>query len=291
MTVSMTGFGQGEAVSADLTISIEIKTVNHRFLDLVWKLPSSYSKFETELAKLVRDKFRRGRVEVAVTRKKATTTDYEIVFDEALFKQYLPILKGALKTAGVRDQDSLAVVNLLQRREIIDLVSRSADVENEAALVRDAIARALDGVQSMREVEGAALGRELLERIERLEGIAGGISPLVDSSTSAYRERLQVRIAKLEVQADPARMAQEIALFAERSDVSEELTRLRSHFAQFRSLLAEEGSGRKLDFLIQEMGREINTTGSKSQSAEISALVVEAKAELEKIREQVQNIE
>lgn len=293
--LSMTGFGHAELSLGDLVIGVEAKTVNHRFLDVVWRLPAAYSSFEQDLSRLVREKFKRGRVDITVNRHKKAASDYEIIFDEDLFKQYLTILKSALKSALGKDHDALehAVVNLLQRREVLDILPKPGDVISERALLESALQEALNGVQEMRVAEGKALERDLESRLLKLENIAAQILPLAENSTGAYRERLRTKLDRLgaEVQVDAQRLAQEVALFAERSDVSEEISRLESHIAQFRTATREIGNGRKLDFLIQEMGREINTTGSKSQSAEISALIVEAKAELEKLREQVQNVE
>ena len=293
--LSMTGFGRAEASCGAVRIEVEIKTVNHRFLDVSCRLPAAYSRFEQDVVKSIRDRLVRGHIEVSVNRRDSSERDVRVEYHSSVFSSCLSAAKQALQTAGVTDPSStaLAVVQLLQRREVLEVEPVSGEVSAERSVLLEAVSSALEAVVKMRLDEGRALEEELLRRAVLVEGVLKNIAPLGADAVAAFRTRLSAKLEKLgaEIPVDPVRLAQEAAILAERTDVTEELARMESHLAQFRALIAGNGGGRKLDFLIQEMSRDVNTIGSKSQHSQISHAVVEAKAELEKIREQVQNIE
>lgn len=272
---------------------VEMRSVNNRYLDVQVKLPRSFSAFEPGIRKTVQERFSRGRIDVFVNRSGGDAGPLRLVLDHALAEQYLGILRE-LKTRYALHGE----VELAQIIAMPDVVRRE-EVEDNGETLRSLIESALgDGaaaLRSMREEEGAALARDIAARLAGVASMAAAVDRRAPVTVEAARKRMAEALVKvLQEQPDPVRIAQEIALLAERTDVTEELTRLSSHMAQFRAMLAgsvDEPVGRKLDFLIQEMGREVNTIASKAQDAEISQQIVHMKAELEKIREQVQNIE
>lgn len=294
MLKSMTGFGAGRATISGLEIEVELKSVNSRFLDLSWKLPGGLARFEGELSRTVRSHFRRGRIEVYVSRRATADTQYQVQFQKPLFDAYLGVYKEALAAVGgapSAEQLQRAAVQILKKPEVLELQSSSAELELSG--VEAALLEAVTALAQMRGAEGAVLEAELLHRVSLVERAVAAIRPHVEGSVQAYRERLLTKVKRLfeSTEYDQSRFHAEVGLFAERCDVEEELTRLDSHCGQFREAIAKNDGGKKLEFILQEMGREVNTIGSKSQSSEISQIVVECKAELEKMREQVQNVE
>lgn len=294
-TYSMTGFGHASFEKGGVQIEVEAKSVNHRFLDAVIRLPGVYSRLEPDLQKLAADTLARGRLEITVSRKDQREKAYELQFNQELFRSYLRIQRKAIKSEKLDDKLLLpqAALNLLQRKEILELVPRELDISSEILLVKRAVKSALEDLLEMRKVEGKALEGEMLGQLSALEAVCREISKRAVISVEDFREKLTKRLDKLapDLKLDPARIAQEAAFLADRADVNEELSRLKSHFAQFRKIFKDGDGGRKLEFLLQEMGREINTTGSKTQDSSVTFLVIDAKALLEKLREQVQNIE
>ncbi|WJH33214.1 YicC family protein [Paenibacillus sp. CC-CFT747] len=295
MIRSMTGFGQASRTTAGFRMHAEVKTVNHRYLEASLRLPPGYSALEESLKREIRERMKRGRVDAVVTisregsgeRSGAAAIDWELA---GRYVEAAQTLKERFGLPGeVTAKDLLALPGLF-------LTESPAEEEHEpvAALVNECLRDALEQAVTMRKREGAFLHKDLSERLSSLRSLHSLLSSLAPLTVEEYRSRLRQRISDLlgEVPVDEQRLANETAFFAERADIQEELTRLESHFGQFAGLLeAEEPAGRKLDFLIQEMNREVNTIGSKGSQAQISAAVVEWKAELEKIREQVQNIE
>ena len=293
---SMTGFGQANVEDVGLSLSIEIKSVNHRFLDVLPRLPALYSSFEFELVKKARERLGRGRVEIFVSRTEMTQSAGEVRFDEKIFQDYIAAVEkvSALLDKKVRDAVRVeALKGALLRREVLDYVSTEADLSSEKEQLFSVLDTAIDDLIRMREEEGRALSAEMHRLISSLDTIVSQIRSLASSTVENQRDRLTERISKIfqGKEIDEDRLAQEVAYFADRVDVTEELTRLQSHMNQFRALLDGDVSGKKLEFLLQEMSREMNTVGSKAQHADISSQVVEGKALLEKLREQVLNIE
>jgi len=293
---SMTGFGQGRKELGSVALSVEVKTVNHRFLDIYFKLPSQYLAFEQNLTKLVKEKLTRGRVEIYVSRDEFVASNSEVRFNVKAFESYVNATKKALKAVGVNANDAAYAQILtagLQRREVLDLVPRKTDVTAEYKLLSQAVAAAINDLMKMRVAEGKALLKEIQRLLQEVSNCLKKIKPLTDVDVKDVQQRVSARIAKLfpDISLDPGRVAAEAAILAEKSDVTEEIARLDSHVKQFKDLLSAENNGRKLEFLLQEMGREINTLGTKAQNSKISVLVIEVKGALEKLREQIANIE
>lgn len=293
--LSMTGFGKGAAQGEHVSIEVEIRSINHRFLDFVCKLPRAYNEFEPELRALVGGAIGRGRVDLSVTRQTKSATAVELRYDGALFSSLWQAYQQGLAAAGVPAGAVAgpAALAILGRREVVDVVEGSVDTSSERELLLTAARAALENLRTMRVAEGERLERDLRTRLGQLRVFREKIAGEAAAAPGGLRDRLLARVKKLapDVTLDENRFAQEVAYLADRADVTEELVRLESHFAQFEQALAAPPSGRRLDFLMQELGREFNTIGSKGQSAAVQNLVVDAKCELEKMREQVQNVE
>jgi uncharacterized protein (TIGR00255 family) len=292
MPQSMTGFGSGRAAEGGEDVSVELKSVNHKFCEVKTRLPRELSSLEPVAVKQIKGRLTRGAVDLAVKRGSRSVTGTVPVVDTALVKEYRRAFKELAHAAGLTDDVRLR--DLLQQPGVLHLEEPAVDLTAAAAALESALAQALDALGKMRSQEGAAIEADLLARINEVEGRVLRLKALAPQAVSEHHQRLVERVAELAkgITVDPQRLAQEVALFAERTDVAEELTRLSSHIIQFKTLLSgKEPAGRQLDFLVQEMHREVNTTGSKSQHPEISNQVVALKAELERIREQVQNIE
>ncbi len=291
MIRSMTGFGAGRAAEGDEEIDVEARSVNHKFCEVKARLPRELSALEIEVTRTVKDRLARGGVDVTV-RRAATRSSLVPRVDVALAEEYARAfreLRGRIGLAG-----DVALADLIAAEGVVRLDERPVDPDAVRRAVLGAVEQALTALTGMREREGAALARDLESRLATIEAIVAQVAELAPTSIEHYRTRLQERVSEVArgFTLDPARLAQEVALFADRMDVSEELTRMGSHVAQVRALLAgREPAGRKMEFVVQEMHREANTIGSKSQSAAISAAVVGLKAEIERMREQVQNVE
>jgi uncharacterized protein (TIGR00255 family) len=289
----MTGYGRKEAGGEAGHFSIEIRSVNNRYIDVQVKMPRGLSLLELRVKKALQQRCSRGRFDVLITRNGDREKATRLVVDDVLADQYVGLLRDLKMRYGLAGEVDLSLVAGMQN--IITMTEVSEDMEAIWVLLAGGLDAALDELDRMRLDEGAALVRDITGRIDAIEGMVRSIGAQSPLTVEKARKRMADTLAKLlQEQPDPARLAQEIAILAERTDVTEELTRLDSHLAQFRAMLTEapkEAVGRKLDFLLQEMGREVNTVASKCQDAAISVDVVQSKAELEKIREQVQNIE
>jgi len=289
----MTGYGRKEASGEAGHFTIEIRSVNNRYIDVQVKVPRGLSLLELRVKKAVQERCSRGRFDVMVTRNNDREKATRLVVDDVLAAQYVGILRDLKTRYGLAGEVDLSLVAGIQN--IITMTEVSEDLEAIGVLLAGGLAAALDELDRMRQDEGAALVRDITGRINAIEAMVRAIAAQSPLTVEKARKRMADTLAKLlQEQLDPVRLAQEIAILAERTDVTEELTRLDSHLAQFRAMLTdtkEEAVGRKLDFLLQEMGREVNTIASKCQDAAIALDVVQSKAELEKIREQVQNIE
>ncbi len=289
---SMTGFGRGRHTAGEVEITTEIKTVNHRFLDISLRLPKVYSAFEPRVRRLIAGRIHRGKVDVLVTRVGGKSGLMDVTLDTDLASSYYRCLSELRESLGL--DGTITVSDMLTLKEIVVPSEKEEAIEEEWPLMEASLNNALDALDQMRAVEGAALWRNIEQMLSTIRETAEGIAPLVGQVTMAAKERLEKRVRDLTggMDLDEDRILQEVALIADRSDVTEELTRLESHIGQFLSF-GVQGSpmGRKLDFLLQELNREANTVGAKSASTEIAGRVVSIKAELEKIREQTQNIE
>ncbi|MBI4850289.1 MAG: YicC family protein [Acidobacteria bacterium] len=291
MLKSMTGFGQAIVENANHRVTADVKTVNNRFLDIHVKLPIEISVEEISTKKQIQSILKRGRVDLTITLTQTTETSYEI---------NLPLLRGyvkALKQIQMElDLDSNIDLGLLTKLpNAIQLTTNSAPNQEIIASVRLAVEQALTKLTEMRVNEGQELAKELSKRLDLIQAAIPSIESNANELLPLYRERLQKRMQELlpnTLQSDDARFAQEVAYLAERSDITEEIARLKSHILQFRELLnVGDEIGKKLDFLLQEMNREANTILSKSGDLNISKVALDIKTEIEKLREQVQNVE
>lgn len=305
-TYSMTGFGRGEktvdAPASDpsasmVSITVEMKSVNHRFLDISVKSPGMFQRIESEIQKLIRSQLRRGRVDVFLSRTETGSQGNSVPqLNEAIFLAAYQAHQQAFQLSGITNEELGKLESYRQAvlvRGVIESGMKEPDLTVELPLALEAAAQALSALKGMRLEEGKALEQELNSLLLKFESVVDFLSKAAALSPKQFEERLQERISRLLSgnECEPQRLAQEVAILVDKADVTEELARLRSHIAQFRSSFGGEEGGKKLEFLLQEMGREINTTGSKSQSAEIAQSVVEAKLILERLREQVLNVE
>ena len=291
---SMTAFGRGEAEDSGCKMSVELRTLNHRFLDLHLRMPRSLMGLEERLRQLISARIARGRVEISISLEYTGQRPRALVADQALLKDAAAIL------TSIQEEWSLPEPwgwdQLLHFPEVI-AVQESSPTDDEAlwAVLGPAVQQALEVVDGMRRREGEFLRVELLALLQRVSEQVEVIAQRSLAVPQAYREKLASRLAQLLPEAnpvDPQRLAQEVALLADRADITEELARLRSHLEQVKATLgAKTPIGRKLDFVIQEMNREVNTIGSKSAEVGTSQAVIEIKSELERVREQVQNLE
>lgn len=293
MIHSMTGFGQAGRTACGYRIQVEIKSVNHRYAETTVRMPRDWLSFEDAIKKRVAQAVKRGRVDVFVNMEREGESGKSVELDWDLARGYLEAARQLKDKLGFVEDVSLT--DLLQIPDVIRFVDRSAsDRELPGAELLGCVGEAVEQLAVMRRTEGSHLLEDLDMRLGVLEGYHARVKAVAPRVVEEYRQKLAARLQELLGQAplDEDRLAMEAAVFADRSNIDEELTRLNSHFIQFGKLLrSEEQAGRKLDFLIQEMNREVNTIGSKANQSELSALVVDMKAELEKIREQVQNIE
>jgi uncharacterized protein (TIGR00255 family) len=289
----MTGYGRKEVGEADVHFTVEIRSLNNRYLDIQVKSPRSLAVMESRVKKTVQERFSRGRFDIFISRNGEQEKAGRLIVNDALAGQYIGVLRDLKARFGLGGDVELPMLAGFQ--DIITVAETKEDPEVLWRVLSGGLVQALDELDRMRADEGEALARDIQSRIEAIERLIAGIRAKAPATVELARKRMADTLSRLlNEQPDPVRVAQEIAILAERTDVTEELTRLGSHMKQFRGLLNDstrEGVGRKLDFLIQEIGREVNTIASKAMDAEISLDVVNIKAELEKIREQVQNIE
>jgi uncharacterized protein (TIGR00255 family) len=288
----MTGFGSGTSTVGTESITVELRAVNHKFCEVKARTPRELSHLEPVIQKAVKDRLARGAIDVVVKRTQRTSTGVVPIVDLALAKEYRRVFADLARSLELPDQTTVRDVATLQG--VVRLEEPPTNPEDASRATEAALRLALEALGVMRATEGDTLKADLIGRLDFVRTTVAEVKALVPASVDDYRARLNDRIAELSrgLSVDPQRLAQEVAFFAERTDVAEEMTRLASHLEQFDALIASnEPSGRKMDFLVQEMHREVNTTGSKSQHAGISARVMALKAELERIREQVQNVE
>ena len=292
MLKSMTGFGKRETSHVGLTLSVEIRSVNHRHREVALRLPKGFWEIEDKLKALIYRHCARGRVDVTASLGGGKESSKTLSWDRGLAKQYSQALREMQRELKLKGEVDITL--LAGYRDIFSFGEKAAiDEKIQKALTR-LVTQALGDLDGMRRREGKMLQTDLTKRAHGIEKVIRTIERRTPIVVREYAERMKKRVAQLldGEPVDQGRVAQELAVYAERCDVTEELIRLDSHVAQFHLLLkASEPVGRKLDFLLQEMGREVNTIGSKANNADISGMVVELKSELEKIREQVQNIE
>ena len=282
---SMTGYGAGTAETADYRVVVEMKAVNQRFLEIAPHMPRAFGAWEGDLRELIRTRVARGKLDVYVSFEDRSEKRYAVHVNEGLARAYY--------VARAVDAPLSDGVRMTAAYEGVITISEDADLSGARTVFLDAAARALDALDVMRLAEGAHIVRDFEKRLARLEEQREEVKRHAPQIVADYRAHLTEVLAEFRtVTPDETRIMQEAALYADRVNVTEELVRLASHFAQFRTILAEEEPvGRRLDFLLQEINRETNTIGSKVNSAAIQQVVVAMKNEVEKLREQVQNLE
>ena len=289
---SMTGFGAGEIATSTGRYVVEIRSVNHRFCEIVVRFPRDLAPLEDRVRALVQTRILRGRVEVAIMRENHGKRPRTVKTDLDLATAYISALndlKRALMISG-----SLDLSVLLSLPDLLRIEEEKEDPETSWPAIASSIGRALDRLVEMRETEGARLASDMNERVDRLIRLVDEIEARAPRVVEEYRARLSRRVQEMTggVPVDAGRLATEVALFADRSDITEEVTRFRSHLAQFQSTLSADGAvGRTLEFIVQELGREANTIGSKANDLEITQRVIAVKSDLESFREQIQNVE
>ena len=295
MIRSMTGFGRGEYSDGKRNVICEIRTVNHRYADISVKMPKRYSFAEEKIKALIKERVRRGKVEVSIIVENLTEGDITISLNSPVAQQYIENLKELKERYGLTGEIDLKLVSSMP--DVLKAIPDVEDEEEVTAVICESVKAAVSRLDEMRTTEGAKLAEDLLMRGELIREIVKKIEKRAPLVAEEYREKLEARIRelvedKVDIPAD--RILVEAAVFADKANITEELVRLDSHMMQLKAFLTEssEGTvGKKLDFLVQEMNREANTIGSKANDLEITSLMLETKSEIEKIREQVQNIE
>ena len=288
---SMTGCGRSQQREGTWEVTVELKAVNHRFLDIACRLPRSLAFLEEIVRKTLNARLRRGHVDVFVTVARTDASDRQVQVDEALAAAYRD---AAVRLAEVLGRaQSLDLAQLMAMEGVVTVTESDMDEEAVSAACRRAMDEAIDQLCAMREREGESLRADLTVHLDAAAALRENILLRAPKVVEDYRTRLQQRLAQLGADGvEPQRVAQEVAIMADRCAIDEELSRLESHIGQLRAYLDTKGEiGKKLDFLIQEMNREANTIGSKASDAQIAQQVVDLKSEIEKLREQVQNVE
>jgi len=292
MILSMTGYGKAEAIGPEFKVIVEISSVNNRFCEIQFRLPKFLSSLESKLKEKILGKITRGKITYSLTWEKNLPLSSYVKLNEEAAEVYYIIFKQLKEKYNLSGE--LEVEDFVNLPDLIKMEKEEYDLDKTWEVISEVTGKALSELNSMRSSEGSSLSTDLRTRVESLDKALKKIEKLASQNVESYRMRLQGRISELigEMNLDEQRLAQEVALLAERSDVTEECIRFKSHNQQFRSALEEEVPvGKRLTFLLQEMNREANTIGSKALSAPISQLVIFLKEEIEKIREQVQNIE
>ena len=292
MIRSMTGFGRMEGVAAGKRILVEMKSLNHRYLEISLRMPAALAVLEMEIKKRIGERYTRGKFEVSVRLENGGGSEAPPALNLPLARQYHSLLTQLRRELGIPGEVTLEMMAGFR-----DLFVSGEGEEDIPALwegLEKVLVQTMEKLTAMRDAEGESLGRDLTERMGTVERLVQGIARRSPEVVLEYRQRLADRVRELTagMVVDESRLHQEVAVLAEKSDITEEVVRMNSHLGQFRNFMtAEEAVGRKMDFLIQEMNREVNTIGAKSQDGEIARLVIELKSELAKLREQIQNVE
>ena len=295
MIKSMTGYGKAEVALDDLIFNVEIKTLNSRYRDIIVRLPQDIQQLEMEIRSWISSRIGRGRVELYIRVEGIfEKSHYELVLNEPLAKTYMDIFDRLSKLLSI--DSNVNVDTFCNLRDVIVQRPKELDMEKVRSILKETIDNALSSVQDMRRQEGEVLEKDIEKRLETVEERLNRIKEKAPMLVESYRDRLKENVGKLlkgtDIHVNGERLEQELALFADKSDITEEIVRLESHLMQFRRYMQDdEPVGRRLDFLVQEINREVNTIGAKALDPLISTMIVDIKGEIEKIREQVQNIE
>lgn len=288
MAKSMTGFGIGECTSEEYSISVEIKTVNHKYLDINTRLPKKISFLEDKIRSNIKNFISRGRVEVFIKFDTIKSSGVELRYDRGLAEQYYKILTTIKSDFNI--DKTIGYEEIVSFPDVITMVEQKEDEDVLWNNLKLALDKALEQLSTMRSIEGEKLKSDIIFRSEILESRMLEIEKKSENIVFEQREKLESRLSDIlkDIEIDENRLAQELAIFADKSNTTEEIVRFKSHIIQLRDTVCmEEPIGRKIDFLLQEMNREVNTIGSKTSNLDITNLVIEIKSELEKIREQI----
>ena len=291
MIKSMTGYGKGSLSENLRNYQIEIKTVNHRYLDISVKMPRALSYLEEEVKKIISEKIKRGKIEVFITFENNSTEGKEIKINTEIAKIYIDELKKLADQENI--SSNIEVTEISKYPDVLSIQNTQDDEQIKEELLK-VTNLAVEKLVEMRQIEGNKLAEDIMKRIQYIKQKIEKISTLSTGLIEEYVVKLETRIKEIlkSQEIDESRLAQEVVIYADKCSIEEEVTRLKSHISQFEKLLySEEAIGKKLDFIIQEMNRETNTIGSKANNLEITNGVIDIKTEIENIREQVQNIE
>ena len=288
--LSMTGYGRAAAELDGRQLTIEIKSVNHRFLDISFRMPRNLMFLEDDARKIISARLARGHVDVFFTYRNLRSDARVVTCDRTLFDAYAAVLE---QLTGDDLQDDRTLMNIARMPDVLTVTEADEDQDALRKLLGMSLSSALDALCVMREREGCEMKRDLALRIDHIEEMTCAIEARYPETVEAYKQRLRAAIEELVGQnVDETRLLTEVAVMADRSAIAEETVRLHAHVAQLRECLEKaEPVGRRLDFLVQELNREVNTISSKSQDVPITQLVIAMKAEIEKLREQLQNVE
>ncbi|MBQ3079594.1 MAG: YicC family protein [Clostridia bacterium] len=288
---SMTGYGRAQCQADGRSLTIELKSVNHRFLDLNFRMPRSFAFLEDGVRKQIAANLSRGHVDVFVTYLNLREDSKSVIVDTGLVSAYMKALDEVLELTGLRDDRALSLVTRLP--DALRVTEAAEDEEALKNLMKETLQAALDNLNAMRAREGEAMKSDMLLKLQEIECETEKIEKRYPETVNEYHDRLKARVEELlNSQMDENRLAQEVAVMADRAAIAEETVRLRSHIAQAREkCMAKEPVGRALDFIVQEMNREVNTISSKSQDIPITQSVIQLKSAIEKLREQLQNVE
>lgn len=292
MIKSMTGFGRGHKILNGRDITVEIRAVNHRYFEFNSRLPRSIGFAEERLKSMLQEHIHRGKVEVSVLLSSVEQADEKIIINKEIVRDYVEALRSVQEEFSLKDDLSLS--DIMRMPDAFTVVKTETDEEQLWLDIKSTAEEAMEHFLAMREAEGERMKQDILSRLTTIEGWVGEIEKASPQLVADYRKRLYDKMKDVLESAniDESRILLEAGIFSEKTAVDEETVRLHSHIAQFRSMLEGGGQvGRKLDFLVQEMNRETNTIGSKVQDVRVTGIVVDQKSEIEKIREQIQNIE
>jgi len=292
MLRSMTAYGRAESITSDLEYTVEIRSVNHRYREIALKLPQSLAPFEEVVRSLASERAKRGRIDISIQLKDNGDKGVMLELNRPLVRAYRDIFNDLKEELGLEQPLDLSIFS--QMKDAIIIKQYSVDLEKIEPDLRSVLDEAFGSWEVMRINEGKAIESDFLGRLEKIRGYVDAIRQRAEQTAIEYKDKLIHKINKLEesLEINEDRLVQEVAFMAEKADVTEELIRIESHLEQFTTYMAQDDAvGRRLDFLLQEINREANTIGSKAGDSLISHLVVEIKAELEKLREQTQNVE
>ena len=293
MIKSMTAYGRGEHGAGDTNFIAELKSLNNRYRDIILRIPKNLQPLEDEIRSQIASRVGRGRIEVSIQMERnAETTEYDLELNLPLVKSLMRIFEELRAKFGLHEQ--IRPDDLCQMRDVILYKPHDIEIDEVRPALQEVLRLALDSLDNMRLVEGNAIGEDFQKRLKLIEAYLDDIQGRAPIMVEEYKRRLKEKIENIsqDIETDEGRLMQEVAIFADRCDITEEIVRMRSHLNQFRNYMSMDDSvGRRLNFLIQEINREVNTISSKTFDSSISVNVVEIKAELEKLREQVQNVE